>query len=873
VAAEGTGGSGGSGMNHKLTATSALAVILASLSLFAVLSGAGWLLAGIGAAIVIALAGTLTRLDPVRAAIAATVLALAGSFPLLSAQSWGLKVAGLAIIAVTAASLTRLKALPLIAGAVTYLAALLIYLDTAFAAGHALAGLIPTGSSLHHLWQVANQGLSMRASAPPVSSTPGVELLAAAGIGAVAIITDLIAVRLRSPAIAGLPLLVLFSVPITTSAKPAGLGSSVTFCLAVIGFLALLAADGRERLRIWGRLVSVWYGTEPEEQSKGPDTRGLAAAGRRIGAAAVCVALVVPLLIPGLRLHGLFAKHDLPGTGGVVGLPAAIDQMHRQLTSATAARQVVLTYTTNNREPAQQYLPLAVTNYDTRSQEFAVVPPGSSTKISRLLPPVPGMDASIPESIIHTQITMSKSVSGYSGGLTFLPVPYAPVEVSIPPGSDPTAWQADNATLTIWSSSAKLAGLSYQVTSNEAEPTAADLNISQKGLPAGLTQYLAYDGPDQGQLTGIARSVTRGAKTAYQQAQDLADWFSSSGGFTYSLQPTWLSASGGLLSNTQQLVDFLTKDKVGYCQQFAYAMAILSRLLGIPSRIAVGYTAGTPIGHHTNEVTEADAHAWPELYFKDVGWTRFEPTPSGTTGQRTATQPDYSTVGPAGAQPGGSQTHLPGQGGSTGPGKSSGKNSVRRIPNPSVSGGGALPLAHRGSVPILPIVAIVLALAAIAPGITRLLVRRGRWRRASGDVALAHAAWHELRDDLHDFGLECRASESPRAIARRVGSAEGLDPDVRAALDRVARAQERACYSTRPEAAGTLRTDVSVVRRALSRQAAPAVRWRSRLLPPSTLAPIRAGLQHSLDLFGWLDAAARQVRRRLARQPSYQQGA
>jgi transglutaminase-like putative cysteine protease len=858
-------------MNHRLTATSALAVVLASLSLFAVLNGIGWLLAGIGAAIVVALAGTLTRLGPVRAGVGATVLAVAASFPLLSAQSWGLKAAGLAIIAVTAASLTRLKALRLFAGAITYLSALLLYLDTSFAAGHALAGLIPTGSSMHHLWQVANQGLSMRASAPPVPSTPGVEILAAAGIGAVAILTDLIAVRLRSPAIAGLPLLVLFSVPITTSAKPAGLGSSVTFCLAVIGFLALLAADGRERLRIWGRLVSVWYGTEPEEQSKGPDTRGLAAAGRRIGAAAVCFALVVPLLIPGLRLHGLFEKHDLPGSGSNVGLPAAIDQMHQQLTGASAGHQVVLTYTTTNTDPSLQYLPLAMTNYNGQSQEFGVVLPGGSTPVSHsVLPPVPGMDASIPESITRTQITMSKSVTGYSGGLTFLPAPYAPVAVSIPASADPAAWRANNTNLTVYSSSAKLAGLSYQVTSNEAEPTVADLSVPQTGLP-GLTPYLSYNGPDQGELLAIARSVTKGAKNAYQKAAALKNWFASTGGFSYSLQPHWLAASGGLLSNSQQLLDFLTKDKIGYCQQFAYGMAILARLLGIPSQIDVGYTAGTPIGHHTWEVTEADAHAWPVLYFKNVGWVRFEPTPSGSAGQRTATQPDYSTSGPAGGQQPGGGAKLPGQsGGSAGGGKANSKTSVKRIPDLSQNGGGAaLPQARHSSAPLVLLIILILAvLAAIAPGITRLLVRRSRWRRAAGDTALAHAAWHELRDNLYDYGLECRASESPRALARRIGATGGLEPDQRAALDRVARAQERACYSTRPEAAGTLREDVTSIRRALSRQAAPAVKVRALLLPPSTLTPVRAGLQHSLDLFGWLDAAARLVRRRITRQPS-----
>ena len=81
------------------------------------------------------------------------------------------------------------------------------------------------------------------------------------------------------------------------------------FCLGMAGYLALLAVDGRERLRLWGRLVTVWQPrTIPRSGSRtGPNTRDLAAAGRRIGLAAVVIALFVPLLVPGLAEHKLFA--------------------------------------------------------------------------------------------------------------------------------------------------------------------------------------------------------------------------------------------------------------------------------------------------------------------------------------------------------------------------------------------------------------------------------------------------------------------------------------------------------------------------------------------------------------------------------------
>ena len=119
----------------------------------------------------------------------------------------------------------------------------------------------------------------------------------------------------------------------------------------------------------------------------------------------------------------------------------------------------------------------------------------------------------------------------------------------------------------------------------------------------------------------------------------IQQWFTTPGRFTYSLKvPQTQSASA--------LIQFLTKSKKGYCQQFAFAMAVLARLVGIPARVVVGYTQGSFIGNNTWQVKTSDAHAWPELYFPGLGWLRFEPTPPNTVGlpgQATASAPPYST--------------------------------------------------------------------------------------------------------------------------------------------------------------------------------------------------------------------------------------
>ena len=187
--------------------------------------------------------------------------------------------------------------------------------------------------------------------APPAPDRPGLLLLAAGGVGIAAVAADLIAVRLRSTALAGLPLLVLFTVPVIMNAPHDQLTTGLGFCLGGAGYLAMLSADGRERIRVWGRLISLWrpapryggfqtpadagaafdgaLGEAPEPGARhrreggrgirvpGPDTRALAAAGRRIGLASIVLALAVPLIVPGLHPSKLFSSG--PGIGGTGG--------------------------------------------------------------------------------------------------------------------------------------------------------------------------------------------------------------------------------------------------------------------------------------------------------------------------------------------------------------------------------------------------------------------------------------------------------------------------------------------------------------------------------------------------------------------------
>jgi protein-glutamine gamma-glutamyltransferase len=119
-----------------------------------------------------------------------------------------------------------------------------------------------------------------------------------------------------------------------------------------------------------------------------------------------------------------------------------------------------------------------------------------------------------------------------------------------------------------------------------------------------------------------AQGVTSEAQSPYEAAALLETWFREAGGFVYDEQPP--APIGG----TPALVDFVNETKRGYCQHYAGAMALMLRLLGVPSRVAVGFTSGQYRSDSKEWVVrDTNAHAWVEVWFPEFGWIPFDPTP------------------------------------------------------------------------------------------------------------------------------------------------------------------------------------------------------------------------------------------------------
>jgi protein-glutamine gamma-glutamyltransferase len=129
-------------------------------------------------------------------------------------------------------------------------------------------------------------------------------------------------------------------------------------------------------------------------------------------------------------------------------------------------------------------------------------------------------------------------------------------------------------------------------------------------------------------LYDAAKRVAGDLTNPYAAAAALEAWFRqpSLGGFVYDEQPPVPAA------NQPALVQFVTQTKRGYCQHFAGAMALMLRYLGIPARVAAGFTSGSyDADKHEWTVTDHEAHDWVEVYFPGWGWIPFDPTPGRGT--------------------------------------------------------------------------------------------------------------------------------------------------------------------------------------------------------------------------------------------------
>ncbi|MGV4982756.1 transglutaminase TgpA family protein [Streptomyces sp. NRAIS4] len=752
-------------------------------------------------------------------AAAATLMASCSLLPLVAEPTWLLQLVPLVAVQTGVGAAARRVPLgrPLTVAAQALVT--LVLLTLVFAREYAIIGLVPGPNAIRHFADLLQQGSNdVSEYAIPAPLTDGIKLMLIGGVLLIGLLVDTLAVTFRSAAPAGLPLLALYSVAAGLSD---GGADWLWFLVASAGYLMLLLAEGRDRLAQWGRVFG------GAARSPGSPEAGAVApvrTGRRIGAVALGAALVVPLALPAMQ-GGLL---DGAGTGigagnGNGGTISAVNPLVslRDSLNTDNDRQV-LSLKTSTNDISDLYLRIVSlddfdgTSWKPAQRHIVGVPDKFPTPI--------GLAADVKRGAVTTTVSASDWYAQ-----DWLPMPYPPSEVRI--GG---RWRYEPVGMTLVGDRGQTTrGATYQVTSLDVRPTAEQLATAPEPPAALKREYTKVPSALPQVVAKTAKEITAGARNHYEEAVKLQDYFAVSGGFQYDTQ---VEVGRG----PNAIANFLKK-KQGFCVHFSFSMAAMARTLGIPARVAVGFAPGTPQADGTVAVNQKDAHAWPELYFEGVGWTRFEPTPTrGTT-------PSYTVSNTPG-------TSLPDQGlpshqSSTAPSaaaspsqsctpqliKVQGCDTASAVAAPHSGGGGTGPWWYL----LIGLTALVVLAIPLSPLLWRMRVRSVRLgahaRTEQGAAAHTLAAWRELTDSAWDHGITPDDSLTPRRAAARIVDLGRLDPAAGAAVHRVADAVEQVLYAPRPRPAAGAAEDVRRVIEGLRGTVGTGTRLRALFLPRSSV--------------------------------------
>ncbi|WP_194898040.1 transglutaminase family protein [Catenulispora pinisilvae] len=808
------------------------------------------------------------------AAAVALLLTSSGLLRLLAPGTWVWPIVLAVIVAAASGELFRrlIRPRPLV---VLAQAVVVVWYDMVLLAhDEAFAGVLPTWSVFSRLGNLYSTGAhDIRDTFVGGQATSGIAAILVLSLSALAVLVDALAATYAAAPLAGLPLLALYLVPATRSG---GGYDWLAFALAAAGYTALLSAEGRDRLGRWGRPL-VHAGRQRTGADGKPvaapkarvDTGPIAATGHQITMYALVLAVLAPILLPTVS-GGLFGIGPDSGNGNGNGNKdnGSFSQvLNLKATLASHSEAPVLNYTSTKPE----YLRLqTLDEFNAKSTTPWTPDPNAPLNplpddgtVSATVPGLTLTNGVQPPTVnvnIDYESHMTTKVT--ATGLSSLPLPYPAKHVGIPT----TGFSYDTNSLAVMGVSTIYDGMSYSATVYDTTslPPGALANVT--GLtPQDMTQFkLGQDLDATGtpsEVVQLAQRIVAGKTNPVDKAQAIQNYFlDPASGYSYTLNvPDNMTGASAMT--------YLLHEKKGFCQLYADTMAAMARAVGIPARVALGFTPGVQTGGQW-QVKEQDYHSWPELYFHGIGWLRFEPTVgidntliSGGHGRI----PNYSTS-TAGS------TTAPSQNPTSTTGPSSTASSANKCPVQIRKAGGctdnntdtgtAAPAAKSkfswlgwlGAIPrflqywlfggsgyaiAVRFVLLALLLIACVPMVLRIARRRARGKLASGrrakggpegedgldwesaDVPSPRrpeedperqrilAAWDEVRDSATDLGYSWPVSETPRRSAERIIRQAHLSRPAQDAMGRVTGLAERANYARtlrRPSAPETAPT-------------------------------------------------------------------
>lgn len=598
--------------------------------------------------------------------------------------------------------------------------------------------LLPSGRTLDQFTADVREAIQLfRDVEAPTEPMRG--FLVASGISfwVTAFLADWSAFRLWAPFEATLPAGGLFVFASLFGADQYRVPSTVLFLVSVLAFLLLHRASRLEASASWIR----------GDASRG--SRSLVRAGVAVGVVAVLVGIAVGPLVPGARASAMVDWKGLGSSSGTrVTLSPLVDIQSRLVNQKNTE-----VFTVRSDVRANWRL-TALDSFDGRlwkaSQRFS--------KVDSQLPGAGSTEA-------HTALVKQDFTVDQLSQI-WLPAAFEPRKVDILSKGPVTRWEPITATLIVDKPSSD--GLKYSVTSRLPTYEATDLRNSVAPPPQTISsQFLSLPGDFPARVRKLATDLTSGAATPYDKALALQNFFRQDGNFRYTLE-----VQKGHSDN--RLEQFLFESRAGYCEQFAGSYAAMARAIGLPARVAVGFTPGDidasdPTLFH---VLGKHAHAWPEVYLTGYGWVPFEPTPgrgapnaayTGVSEQQDspplATIPNASTSTtitdpepiPGATGAGGALPAEPVDGGST--------STTAPGPQRSSGNGWAGWLLYTLAAIILVYVGAVM--------LGRRAWRALRRRRAASARAQIDLAWREAVESLGILGVSARSAETPLEFADR----------------------------------------------------------------------------------------------------------
>ncbi len=565
----------------------------------------------------------------------------------------------------------------------------------------------------------------------PAEVLPGFVVAAMAALWVFAHAADTAAFRVLASFEALLPAVVVFVFTSMLANDRARILASVAFLAAALGFV-----------------LAHRLGRRPSGPRSGDQAGVLAVTGLALTVGAAAIGAVVGPRLPGAAEEALVDWKSLDGGGGGggrVALSPLVDIRGRLVDQADVEVFRV------EADDASYWRTTALDTFDGSIWGFG----GRYVDASGPLEPSP-----LPPATVELEQTVT--ISELSD--IWLPTAYAPVALTF--GGD---IRHDPGSATLITEGRTRRGDIYTVVSASPRYDPDQLRAAPPEPDAAFVARfteLPADFSEGARL--LAEEITAGAGTDYDAMLMLQDWFV--GNFTYDIDV-------GAGHDTSRVDRFLN-DRRGYCEQFAGTFAAMARHLGVPARVAVGFTPGNLVAEGVWSVRGEHYHAWPEVWFAGQGWVLFEPTPgrgapnavahtgrevqqavAGDPNEATALDetppPTTASTGPV--APFGDELFDPGLGLDTGPG------------GEAIDDDPSNPWPARVGLALLAGALLGGAWALVVPWL-----RARQRRRRHLDRSPAEAAWTDLEEHLGMVGIRRHETETRAEFAERAAVGASL---------------------------------------------------------------------------------------------------